>query len=285
MELSSVSMVESYFNLSDGHRLAVREVKKSAIRPTVFIHGNLASANWWMPVVGLASQTSGVKAFSSYVVDLLGHGSSSDPFVSAEMHPTNLAKQVNEFVSSLVLNLNQKINLVGHSAGGLISALAISAQPNNFNRCLFVSPVGPDGMKFGVGVLESFKRAQVDSKWRNQVMEAAVNTNWPNRQELVQKMGEDFLRSARGPGFWMIEQIAKQNFRSGLLSTGLSGRVLSGVHDLIVLPEDSRMLAEVLGFEFENLANFAHCPNTEDPNRFRKLMDDYFLLQDVFAQS
>ncbi len=272
-------MAESSFKLSENQTLSFTEIVGVFETPTIFVHGNLASGVWWKPCLRDLPQT---KRSSAYLLDLLGHGRSSDPTSPAEMRPDFLAKNLNAFVEGLKLD---RVNLVGHSAGGLISALALSARPDLYISALLVAPVGAEGVHFGIGVLESFKRARDDSSWRHQVMSAAVNQQWPDRKDLIDHMSADFLRSSKKAGFWMIEQSTGFSFKSLLKNTGLAGRVLCGEHDLIIPSKDSVALAQILGFDFEILSEFAHCPNTEDPVRFQKLMMSHFLSQDVFEQT
>lgn len=272
-------MAESSFKLTETQSLNYQQLAGVFETPAVFVHGNLASSVWWKPCL---ENLQGGKRSSAYLLDLLGHGKSSDPSNPLEMRPDHLAKNLNAFVESLGVG---PVNVVGHSAGGLISAIALSENPKLYKGAYLISPVGSEGVQFGIGVLESFKRAREDSSWRYQVMSAAVHKEWLQREELIEQMSSDFLRSSKKAGFWMIEQSTGCSFKSLLKNTGLAGRVLSGQHDLIIPPKDSATLSQTLGFEFELLPGFAHCPNTEDPNYFQKLMMAYFLSQDVFAQT
>ncbi len=123
---------------------------------TVFVHGNLASGRWWYPTEEAAKRHYKGQALSGdmILVNFRGCGKSSAPKDVNEVNMRLFAEDFNQLVQSLQKK-SEKINLVGHSTGGL-AVLGISAlHPDRIFKTVSIAPVvyGPVVGLFKTAVL------------------------------------------------------------------------------------------------------------------------------------
>jgi pimeloyl-ACP methyl ester carboxylesterase len=97
--------------------------------PVVLVHGLSGSGRWWRRNIGALTPHRRV-----YVVDLIGFGASRarHPFALAEA-----AGYLTRWLDHLEL---ERVSIVGHSMGGLISAELAADAPERIDRLVLVDP-------------------------------------------------------------------------------------------------------------------------------------------------
>ena len=116
--------------------------------PLLLMHGFGAGLGFFILNYKYLSQKRNV-----YAIDLLGFGRSSRP-----KFPNDPIETENMFVESIEqwrINMGlEKVNLLGHSFGGYISALYALKYPDNLNHLILADPWGfpelPDPEEFGL---------------------------------------------------------------------------------------------------------------------------------------
>ncbi len=97
-------------------------------RPVLFLHGWLGSWRYWLPSMEVASSH-----FRTYAFDLIGFGDTYqraiEPSISA------YAEQVIRFLDALGI---ERITLVGHSMGGMVSLKTAIEHPERIDRVVTV---------------------------------------------------------------------------------------------------------------------------------------------------
>jgi pimeloyl-ACP methyl ester carboxylesterase len=140
-----------------GLRLAFREWGDG---PTTvaFIHGNLASKDWFELVARRLPRDLRVIAF-----DWRGCGDSDKPKPGADYANYSMERHAADMAQGLDALGVGRCHLITHSTGGYIAALMELAEPGRFPRVLGLDPVSPKGLAFdaaGVAVFEAMRSAK-----------------------------------------------------------------------------------------------------------------------------
>jgi pimeloyl-ACP methyl ester carboxylesterase len=123
-------------------------------RAALLVHGNLASARWWQPMLSRASQDPGC---SLIAVSLRGCGESEAPPSGYSI--AELAGDLRALADELCLG---RFVLVGHSLGGAVATELACRIPERIGALLLVAPsptCGPDAMREAANPLGRLMRA------------------------------------------------------------------------------------------------------------------------------
>lgn len=115
---------------------AISSDVKNEDTPTIFLHGWMDNANSFLPVASNFTDK------PVYLIDLLGHGKSSHlnrPY-SLDTYCHSLLHVIDELAS---IHKSEKVNLVGHSLGGVIASLVASSFPEKVSSLILVESIGP----------------------------------------------------------------------------------------------------------------------------------------------
>ena len=124
-------MVKENFIQVDGHKIRYLESGNSK-GTLVLIHGLGASAERWEKVIPTFS-----KNYHVIVPDLIGFGYSDKPLV--DYTPEFFSKFLEKF---FIASGIENPNIIGSSLGGQITAEYASANPENLEKLILVSPAG-----------------------------------------------------------------------------------------------------------------------------------------------
>lgn len=115
-------------------RFAVTETGGPTAQPIVFVHGYATSQAVWRLVAPAFADRYRVICY-----DHAGAGNSDPTAWDPERHSTlrGYAQDLNELIDALEL---PSVIAVGHSAGGMIGALAAAQRPEQFLRLIMVAP-------------------------------------------------------------------------------------------------------------------------------------------------
>ena len=241
---------------------------------TLFIHGNVASTRWWHPVRDVwKSKTSSVNQGSMILVNYRGCGPSAAPKEQdVDMHI--FAHDSISLIESLKLG---PINLVGHSAGGLIAAIMLAKAPHLFKRAILLDPVGAKGVQFEPAMGVAFEQMKSDKELVAAVIGATIYQNDAQSEFFKQVIVEDAFHAVKTVGAGVIK--ALHQFDAASLCTQIKQKVLvlHGEHDLLLPEKDSRELAALIkDGSFRTVPGAGHCLNVENPEQFVSIADDFF---------
>lgn len=109
----------------------------------VFIHGNLASANWFELIPPLVPAH-----LRCIAIDWRGCGGSDKPAPDLDFANYALDRHASDMLAVIDALGIERCHLATHSTGGLISLYMLLKAPARFGKVLALDPVGPRGLRF-----------------------------------------------------------------------------------------------------------------------------------------
>ncbi len=266
----------NYFYLDSDHKNFIHyEIVKNVVpETTLFIHGNLSSNRWWYPTVDLARD----KKQASYQGDMIlaeirGCGRSSDVSEFDSISIQGLADEFLAFVEHLKI---QNFNIVGHSTGGSIAFLMLTALNLGTGRAVLLDPVGVSGKKFEAAILSAFENMKTDAHLVADVMRVTILSPDLEESFFREVVVADAVRAAKVMGAKIAHAFMQFNGADRLSQILNPVLVLHGELDQVLPIADSRALAEAIpGARFEMLSGMGHCPNLQDPKMLWTLIADF----------
>ena len=221
--------------------VAVRYRVAGSGDPAVLVHGLGGSWRWWEPVVEPLAQRMRI-----YLLDLPGFGSARGrPFVLGDAHA-----YIRAFLEAVGL---ERVNLIGHSLGGLVCARVAALCPDLVESLVLVAPAG-------------LRDRQRPSQYALPIAAALRHA----RPRFLRMAAGDALRA--GP--LLVYRAGRQllgddALRGQLSSIRVPTLLVWGERDPIVLP---RVAAEyqraIRGAELVVLAGAGHVPMSDQPDDF-----------------
>ncbi|MCB9072987.1 MAG: alpha/beta hydrolase [Bdellovibrionaceae bacterium] len=251
--------------------------KNTAPMDILFVHGNLASKYWWYPVLDLLEnqfKTMGATSGSMYVGELRGCGRSPMP-ESKEIRVNDI---VDDFISYTETNHFQNVLLVGHSAGGLISALLLARRPDLFKGALLVDPVGTKGLvNVPPDIADRYKLMENSREMASQIVSATVYNNNPEAELFKTRIMDDVMNSLKSAGVQLVHALMGQDYSSEVATIQQPLKVFYGVHDWVLEKSNALSYKELVSnCQLEELPNNGHCMNYEDPQRMAKEVVSFY---------
>lgn len=238
----------------------------SAPQTTFFVHGNLASNRWWMPTVEELRKKYPNASGSVICAEFRGCGGSSTPEKESDVTMDNFANDFISLIRSLKL---EKVNLVGHSTGGLIIAMMLAKAPELFNKAFMLDPVGAVGVKFDSSMIQAFEAMKIDKNLTAAVIGSTIHNNNPDAAFFKDIIVEDAFKSVKQVGHLVLKALDGLDVREQLKSSNHQVMVMHGEHDQLLPKADSEKLAKIFNNgRFEVLRGCGHCGNYENPKLF-----------------
>ncbi len=234
--------------------------------PIFMVHGNFASSRWYEPTLKRLKNT----AYRGLAVDLPGFGDSSNP--EREISIENYAKELEGFINTFNL---KKINLVGHSLGGAVCMKYALNNKDKINKLLLIDPAPADGLitpEEYYPALESYRHNRGLLK---QALSAMLASGDPDK--ILGKLTDDaLLMDSRGFS-GNARALEKYNYMDEIGQLEFPVLFLVGEKDSLI----TKNLLQPTVDRFQNakiqvLENVGHAVNVEDPDRFVKLMTEFF---------
>ncbi|HRO65972.1 MAG TPA: alpha/beta hydrolase [Pseudobdellovibrionaceae bacterium] len=241
----------------------------------LFIHGNLASNRWWMPLEEEWKKT-GVRGEGCLVYgEFRGCGKSAAPRSESEVDMHLFA---NDFIE-LVRSLNRgSFSLVGHSTGGLIAALMLAKAPELFEKAVLLDPVGARGVTFDPSMIQAFEKMKQDKALTAAVIGSTIHQNDANAGFFKDVIVEDAFAAVKSVGHLVLKALDGLDVREELAKAPHPVLVLHGEHDQLLPMADSKALADLFPKgRFEVFAGQGHCGNIEDPRAFAAKIQEFLL--------
>lgn len=245
-------------------------------KPTLFIHGNLASNRWWLPTAEeLQKIKTSAHQFPMICAEFRGCGKSSDPKDESEVTVAQLTADYIQLVEKLRPQFGStKWNLVGHSTGGILAAEILAQRPDLFNKAFLLDPVGAEGVKFDDSMIQAFEAMKVDRGMVTAVMNATIYKNDPKSDFFNQIVVEDAFRSVKSVGHWILKALDGLDLRKSVRNIQNPVMVVHGEFDNILPLEEARKLSELMpNSRFQKIADHGHCWNAENPQTFAKTLN------------
>ena len=242
--------------------------KNTSSRDILFIHGNLASRHWWYPVLDMAevrfknmNQTTG----SMVVVDIRGCGKSENPTGAS----INLEDIVNDFIFVAEANQLKDVLLVGHSAGGLISAILLARRPDLFTGAVLVDPVGPTGLKNVPADIEDKYKMMADSRdVAAYVIGLTIHGNDGAKEFFATTIMDDSMIALKNSGVALVKALMNIDYSSDIASIKQKVTLFYGAHDWVLdeanVTDHQKLM---VNSTFVKLPDNGHCMNYENPER------------------
>ncbi|WP_051637362.1 alpha/beta fold hydrolase [Rhodococcus sp. UNC363MFTsu5.1] len=170
----------------------------------------------------------------------------------------------------------EKVHLLGHSFGGLVTRAAVLNDPKRFlDYVILDSP--PNGRDIGTGV----DMAQIPELLWAGGNEALWKAMFGAFEEIFPAPVKEFLynrimatRTANIAGI-ALTMSAEPDRVEELAATGLPILVVAGENDIIPLDMQADA-ASRLGVRFEVIAGAAHTPNEEKPEELTQVLADFW---------
>lgn len=244
---------------------------------TLFIHGNIASRRWWYPtrdVFQAKLKNQGNKG-SMICAEYRGCGLSEPP----RPEDINMHVFADDFIS-LVRELNLgSVNLVGHSAGGLIAALMLSKAPELFKKVVLLDPVGAKGVKFDESMIQAFEQMKKDKDLVAAVIGSTIHQNDAQSTFFKSVVVEDAVLAVKTVGLGVIKALDQLDVTQQCSKIKNSTLVLHGEHDLLLPMQDSKAISELMmNSQFKIIPGQGHCANIENPKLFVELISDFLFV-------
>ena len=241
---------------------------------TVFLHGNLASNNWWKPSLAVWEKESKGKNYKGSVIcaEWRGCGKSSGPDSEEQLKLEILGKDYVDLLTHLKIS---KVNLVGHSTGGLIGLYAVKLKPELFQRLVMLDSVAATGIQFGPEMYAAFtqmseNRAMCDAVISGTIFSESIDADL--RKQLV----DDAFHVH--PLIWhgVAKMLHNIDFREEVKTITQPSLVLHGEKDTLLPIAGSKELAELLpNGRFYEIPNQGHSCNMENPGLFVKMVNEF----------
>lgn len=266
----------SFFEVRPGMKMHFEVLEGMFPEDVLFIHGNLASNNWWRPSVELFRSQAEGKSYKGRMImaEFWGCGESSAPQSADEVRMPQLAQ---DFLSLLQYLKSPRCHLVGHSTGGLIAAyMAAQADANNIGKLLLLDPVGLNGVQFHPSMNEAFEQMKQNRELVQAVLGSTVYGEASQSNFFIEILVRDAQRAVRDVGPWILQVLHALDSRSVLQVVKNSTKVLHGEHDNLLPRSDSEQLSQFLPNSiFEVLSGQGHCCNIENPAKFTAVTNQF----------
>ena len=238
-------------------------------RPTLFIHGNLASNQWWYPVMRCLRSTEGSAAL---LAEWGGCGWSTKGDFAAEEGMSALARQYAQLLRGFASDT--EFDVVAHSTGCLIALHLVIQSPELIRKLVLLDPVSPSGLTLSPYMRAAFDHMAADRAFCREVMRSTVNPN--SLPELFEQYVDSAHRAVDQLRHWVPDALVHGGIPVPCERIQHEVLVLHGQDDPILPLEDAQGLAQDLPHgRFVLIPECGHSMNVEDPERFGGILLEF----------
>ena len=242
-------------------------------RDILFIHGNVGSINWWVPTVDEWRKRDSSQCHEFILAEWMGCGRSKTKIVDPEWDAKEIAKDYIALLQSLD---KTEVDIVGHSAGGLIAMLCLHECPSLFRKAVLLDPVSPWGLDMTPELWGHVDRMKRDSVYRAQCISQTIRHSTPE-DFWTKKLIADASQVDSYVWQKVPQALSGIDFDSSLDQIEHSTLVIHGAKDDVLPMESSRRLADRLtNGDFLELREAGHSFNIESPEEFVPLLQSFF---------
>lgn len=230
-----------------------------------FIHGNLASNNWWRPVekaIRTRTQNTNCKGRLIFA-EFRGCGKSSRPLIQSHVSMKIFANDFIDLLNSLDL---EPLYVVGHSTGGLIAALMMAQNPKMFRGGFLLDPVGARGIHFDDSMNRAFTAMKNDRSLLAAILGSTIYGLDSRDSFFNHVLLNDAQVAVANVGALVLKALDGLDVSKEILQIQASATVAHGEKDVLLPKQDSEELASLLpNGRFIELEGCGHCANVEKP--------------------
>lgn len=238
-----------------------------------FVHGNLASANWWLPLLKVwpKAQTQTGKG-RIFLLEFLGCGQSQAPRGLEDVNLLSFAKDFNALLKAEHFNGG----VVGHSTGGLIAALMLAESPELFKGGFALDPVGAKGVTFDPAMTQAFEAMKADQGLTAAVIGSTIKGLNPEDEFFKNTIVPDAYLAVKQVGDLVLRAISGLNVEAQIKSVSQPLWVTHGQEDVLLPKADSVAMAALCAQgSFFEIPGAGHCLNYENPELLAEWLDKW----------
>ena len=247
------------------------EYSKSTPKNLLAVHGNLSSRRWWKPLAENFCYSNYQNANGSFFAyDWRGCGETSLRKTNSE-NINDFTLSLNDLADDLIAiakskGHGQKMDLIGHSTGGIICLMAMAKNPEAFGSAVLLDPVAAKGIHFDKSMWDAFKAMQADKEMTGKIIGSTIyNCDFDSKffREVIR---EDAFHSVKNAGIPVLNMLNGINLTENFKKISNPVLVLHGEFDKLLPVEDSIELSNSLkNGLFESLSGCGHCGLIENP--------------------
>jgi len=265
-----------------GFNIGYIEEKGLTNNNVLFIHGNLASNEWWIPTIEqfrLSSEETNQSHEGTVLsADWRGYGKSKGLTSKDEI---DFQSYADDYIALIEDRNLKNIDVVGHSTGGLIAMMAILKRPDLFRSCFFLDTVGPTGLNPELPletVLGHFEKMSQDKDYSKMVLAATiegVDAESSMFQEIFNITWNcDSVCWTGVPEVLCTQIDITEDIKK---SWNTPSMIVHGDKDVVLPLKDSEKLHEFLpSSKYKTLKGQGHSCNMENPKLFASLLQDFW---------
>ena len=215
------------------------------------------------------------KKFQLIIPDLLGFGF-TPRIASSQYNPSKIISNLLDIIN--VLNLNNKLMIVGASMGGSVAINLAKEIPDLIDKIILLSPAG----LFGKSKIIPFPLNQMGAIFLGlpQVRKSLCRQAFAYPNKSVGYMEEQIASIHIGCDGWKnsLASFAKSGGFAGTYKymNNISIKTICGENDRILGKKEINKIKQIDQLNFVGLKNCGHLPHVDLPSLSGKIIYDYF---------
>lgn len=239
-------------------------------RPVLFLHGWLGSWRYWLPSMEVASSY-----FRTYAFDLIGFGDTQQRHITPSIGA--YADQVIRFLDALGIN---KITLVGHSMGGMVSLKTAIEHPDRIER---VVTVGAPIVGSSLALLLKLTAFQPIARGMNALPSLTQRLfgyfmKEANEQDMLEIL-EDSVKPTADSVRASVRSMMRTDLRPELPRLRVPALVIHGTRDDIVMPSQINVIRQAMAtspyLRQHSIHGSRHFPWADQPDVFHPALIEF----------
>lgn len=239
----------------------------------LFIHGNLASTNWWQPSLrewkAFGPNGTGELVFADW------RGCGKNPDWPADK-PFSIEDLARDFLT-LLRDLNMdEVQVVAHSLGGLIALQMMILEPRRVSRAVFLDPVGARGVVFDDSMYDAFRQMAESRDLTKAVILSTIKDSSNLDENFKEQIADDAFKAVKGIGSSVLKILKTVDLSEAARKVRTPTLIMHGQHDTVIPLKDSEELNRLMtNSKLEILPDAGHCWNAENPGAFVRRLREY----------